>query len=254
MIERSTNVAIRLISRFSDLPWRDIGRQCWSVLNSPIIIAILSVLVVKFGADYYSRRVAEFKDRDDRQKSLTSLLTEFNQRVWDLSQDDGAIGSNSTNKPAPSLATKTIAGRIEKDEIDVLTGGGTYHPTSPAYAGVSLINLMGQIDFASNVHDLDYSYIGALPFLDDRSSWISVRTLLPDLRSYAIGRQQLLLSGDLPLRWGQRLNPAETAALHDPLLPWADKATVDRHIREGMERLKAETKKIDELARRVAGS
>lgn len=172
-------------------------KATWAVVNSPLVITLVSGLLIAAIAQGYTKRDAAARDLQMRRNKLATSLAEFQQRVAYLQTGDNMWKGRCDYVVASQW------------EWEAITGTANYVPTSPLYRGVHLNVVLNDVEISSGVPDIRYGvamFIRAFSVPPPRTA-IWVRGQMQWLRNYGSSRSLLFASGHLPVVSGQR--PAE---------------------------------------------
>lgn len=152
-------------------------RSGWAVLNSPIVIALLTSGVLAALGATYSNRLAADARREARREEMVGLATELRLRVERLEAIDVAL-----------LRTREAKARVQLGAAvrDVIEGNSARAATQPRFRGVNMRALIDQASTADDYHrwpDLrrDLAILDA----SDRIAAAELRVQMPRLREFA---------------------------------------------------------------------
>lgn len=235
--------------------------RLWAIVNSPIVLLVVSGVVIGGGAKLYADGQSAAAEVAGRRAEYVELLAELQRRVSRLKDADGRldrfIGAadspealRKVPEPWPQRAAfERESALVGAAEADILAGRGSYVPTAPAYAGIDLLTLAARLERVGGVPDLQ---LGALRLLrtldaDPEVLWLFVRAHRPMLERFVVSRHLLHVEGDLPLPAGAALTPRQEAVLDIPRSKPGDlqrlrrendvlHARLDRELREAAKR------------------
>jgi hypothetical protein len=208
-----------------------IRRKWWPLLNSPLVLLVISAVVIAGGWKLFDNHQEAMKDRAARRVELGKLLVEFERRVAVMSDADAKLNDLIAHPPnitsGPNMSAKDGAVVIRRmkasDDVsaaewDALNGGGPYVPSDPNYKGVSFVMIAMQMQNAAGVPDYRMGGLRALKLLEVSPpfTWLFVRAQLPVLRKMAQGTDILFVSQALPLARGEQLSPGQERLLAIP--------------------------------------
>lgn len=206
-------------------------RTWWDVLNSNIVVAFFSLVIVGGVAAIYSERQSALADQEARREVLGKHLAEYQHRIGELGSADSRLnyqlGPSGTFDRGRRLdqadraavrSWERLTEEVSCQEWDILMGRGRYVPTSPEYNGVSLVNLGTQIDNVAGIQDLQFGPIRMIGLLETppTATWIFLRSQLPMLMRAGVGRNLLYINRTLPLRRGVQLTNVQERQLGIP--------------------------------------
>ena len=131
------------------------SRRWWSVVNAPLVVALVGLLAAG-GWKLYSSYQDALADQATRKVELSKLFDELQQRLSYLADADEELtpylGEGTTFKGAKKLQPSTAEARrwerkvleVGQKEWDVVHGRGTYLPSSPEFSGVTLQSIASQ--------------------------------------------------------------------------------------------------------------
>jgi hypothetical protein len=194
------------------------------------VLLLISGVVLAGGAKIYTDRQAAAIELVERRADYVELLTELQQRVSQLLQADGELnkflGEGAELKGAKRMPDKgpvraefeRMSEEIGKRESEILSGGGHYVPTAPAYANVHFLTLAARLERLGGVPDIQMGALRLLPVLqaDPSILWIFVRAYGPMMQKFVISRHLLYTRGELPLPVGAELTERQEAVLGFP--------------------------------------
>lgn len=232
-------------------------RRSWEILNSPLVICLISGVAIAGGAKLYSDAQAEAADLETRRGTYIELLAEFQRRTSMLLQADGELnpfigeGRNFEGaRPIPVAGPlrrewEKISADVGRKELEILRGTGSYVPTSPAFAGVDFLTIAARMERTAGVPDIQLGALRMLGLLEapPEMLWLFVRAYLPIIQQFAVSRHMMYTNGTLPLPRGRALTKAQEAALGFPNPKPGD-----------LERLMKETDRLhNEVQRKLTG-
>lgn len=217
-------------------------QRLWSVLNSPLILLLISGVVIAGSAKLYADRQAAAAELSARRDRYVELLAEVQHRVAILQQADGLldpfIGTGeafNAMKPVPEPWPRRAAfdraclkaGRME---ADVLAGRGSYVPTAPAFAGVNMLTLAARLERLGGVPDLQLGSIRMIGLLNAPPDvlWLFVRAFMPTFMQFVASRHLMNVDGQLPLPAGAVLTVRQEAMLGIPQVHHGDLERMER--------------------------
>ena len=217
-------------------------QRLWSVLNSPLVLLLISGVVIAGGAKLYADRQAAAAELSARRDRYVELLAEIQHRVGMLQQADGLldpfIGSGEgfeAMKPVPEpwplrAAFDRACLKAGRIEADVLAGRGGYVPTAPAFAGTDMLTLAARLERLGRVPDLQLGSIRMIGLLSvpPDGLWLFVRAYMPTLMRFVASRHLLNVDGQLPLPAGAVLTVRQEAMLGIPQVHPGDLERIER--------------------------
>jgi len=208
------------------------GLSWWNVLNSPLAIALVTGvtgLVIGGVATIHHQQQEAAKDRAVRRSEFANLLVEYRQRLSALEEADGELelpefkeGMSTAGQHKLTDAERKVfevkSEAVGKREWDIIRGSGSYVPAMPAYANVNLQAIGAQIDDTAGIPQVQSGALQLLGLLNVESSvlWLFVHASLPQMRTYYVGRQMMLINGQLPLDRGDTLTARQERVLGFP--------------------------------------
>jgi hypothetical protein len=224
----------------------------WDILNSPLALVIISTAVLGGGAKLYSDHQDAIRDQSTRRSELGELLTEYQHRVSALTDADRELnkmlGSEERPKavyhgsPAQVAQWERLAADVSRREWDVLTGRGTYTPTSPKYAAVNIQVIALQIENLAGIPEMETAAWRTFGFIDSPppDTWLFIRSSLDVLQQFGFSRSMLYSGGDIPLLRGRSLSPDQEVWLGRDLQTLQNRSDeVHNHLQETIEKLEA---------------
>lgn len=194
-------------------------KRIWVILNSPLIITLVSGLLISAIARSYNEQNEAAKDLEARSVQLDAALTELQQRLTYL---DSADRSWSTRC---NYATASV------EEWDTITGIGKYVPTSPSYKGISITVVLAEAQRSSGAWDPGYDasrWFGLFSVRPPQTA-LFIRTQLPWLRRYVSRRMFASTVGHLPLGRGAAMTDELKRELAIPSLKEAQRENDKAH-------------------------
>ncbi|WP_454884904.1 hypothetical protein [Sphingomonas oryzagri] len=214
----------------------------WDHINSPVVVAILTGVIIAGGGKIYADRQADARELDTRRSAYAKLLTEYEHRVSDLGIADGCLdpelGEGPTLKgikpipktgPARDRWTR-LSLAVGKQESDILRGRGSYAPTDPAFEGMSFEAVAIQMETLGGVPDIQVGAMRLFGALDSGPDvvWLFVRSWLPMMRQVSVSRHMMFADGRLPFRRGHAPTEAEQKSLGFPDMKPGDLERLER--------------------------
>ena len=225
----------------------------WAAVNSPLVIALLTGaggVAAAVAVALHSRAQEVAKDNIARRATLTALLVEYRKRLSALEEADSELGLpeivEGVARPPVSKLTESErlvferkADEVVKRQREIIQGSGSYVPTSPAYANLNVQAIEAQIDEVAGIPPVQsggLQLLGLLNF-DVSTLWLWVHGALPQMRTFYVGRQMLLINGELPLDRGLQLTPRQERVLGFPQATPGDLEKLQKENDERHERL-----------------
>jgi hypothetical protein len=203
-------------------------KQVWTLLNSPLVIALVSGLLIAHIARSYSQRDEAAKEFAAQSHKLDAALTELQQRLSYLEHAD-----RTWDKRCNFL-------EASRAEWDAIAGSGEYVPTSPTYKNISLSVVLTEAERSSGAFDPGYvatRLVGSFSVRPPRTARF-VRIQLPWLRTYVSSRMFASSIGDIPIRKGAKMSDDLRQRLGIPTLEQASREmnkSVDEVLRVSSE-------------------
>lgn len=204
----------------------DRAQGWWSVVNSPLIITLLTAGVLGGGATLYADHRADLKDQSERRAAMTNLLVEYRQRLSALEVLDGQLDPWLGEGPGISKGqAANDDGQFDRasrsigiKQLNVIRGAAGYVPSAPAYANVNLQAISAQIELNAGIPDRQGGALQLIGLLnaEPEIQWIGVRAWLPLMSDFYVRRHMLVVSRQLPLLPGRTLSLAQEMALGIP--------------------------------------
>lgn len=225
----------------------------WAAVNSPLVIALLTGaggVAAAVAVALHSQAQEAAKDNIERRATLTALLVEYRKRLSALEEADSDLGlpeivEGVPRPPARKLTnSERVAFERKADEVgkrqrEIIQGSGHYVPTSPAYANINIQAIEAQIDQVAGIPPVQsggLQLLGLLNF-DASTLWVWVHGALPQMRTFYVGRQMLLINGELPLGRGAQLTQRQERQLGFPQAASGDLKKLQKENDERHERL-----------------
>ncbi len=196
-----------------------IVKRIWAILNSPLVIALVSGLLIAFIARSYSLRDEAAKELAAQSVQLDAALTELQQRVSYLESADRTWDARCNYLAA------------SKAEWDIINGNGAYLSTTPSYRGINIMVVLTEAQRSSGAWDPNYDahrWLGTFSIPPTRTA-IILRTQLPWLQKYVSNRMLASSLGKLPLRRGEVMTDELKRDLGIPSLAELQRETDKRH-------------------------
>jgi hypothetical protein len=228
----------------------------WSVLNSNIVILLVSSALLSGVAKLYSDHQDAEKEMVVRRGVYAKLLTEFEHRVSALSNEDISLdpylgeGLNFRKTKMPDHGPERQRWDkaqllIGQREVDIIQGRGSYVPSLPEYAGMNLQAIAVQLEDVGGVPDIQMGGIRLMGALDSGKEvvWLFVRSWLPIMRQVTASRHLMYSDGRIPFPRGHVVTASEERALGIPEFHPGDLERLekenDAHFREVQAKLGA---------------
>lgn len=225
----------------------------WAAANSPLAIALLTGaggVAAAVAVALHSQAQEAAKDDIERRASLTALLVEYRKRLSALEEADSELGLPEIIEGVPRLLITKLtdserllferkADEVGKRQREIIHGSGHYVPTSPVYANLNMQAIEAQIDQVAGIPPVQsggLQLLGLLNF-DASTLWLWVHGALPQMRTFYVGRQMLLINGELPLARGVQLTRGQERRLGFPQPAPGDLEKLQKENDERHERL-----------------
>lgn len=235
--------------------------KVWALLNSPLVLTLISAGFIGLAWKVWDIHREDERDFASRKAVYSKLLTEYRHRMNALAAADDSLGwafdSHGPSAPKIDLHDPAMQARWDREsasagraETDVLAGRGSYVPTSPDYAGVSLLTLADEIEEATGTPDPMVQVQRLLGFLDapPKVLWLYVHAERPMLETFGRSREVLAMTGELPLRHGSSLTSRQEQVMGIPTGTAAEVAAMKRGAMVANDRLVADLQPLDAKA------
>lgn len=232
----------------------------WTIINSPIAIALISGGVLAGGAKVYSDHQAERADMEVRRDAYVDMLAEYEQRVSLLTSADGELDElvgegpsfRGRSKIPDSGPLRELLDRrtleVGQREMAILKGSGEYIPTTPAFKNVDLLTLGARMEHTAGIPDIQLGSLRIIRTLDTPPDilWLMVRAHLPMVQQFAATRHLMFTNGQLPLPRGESLTKRQERILGYP----EENSLTPEQAAEKSDRTRA---KLEEVLKKLEG-
>jgi hypothetical protein len=133
------------------------GRAWWAIVNSPIILLLISSVIIAGGAQVLADRAERANNWKIQRDSLVKLVAEYDQRVAALRVVDDRLNKFLGSKPDLSEARSVFRDSpeakrwreltldVSREELEIIQGRGAYVPTAPGFSQINFRLICEQV-------------------------------------------------------------------------------------------------------------